>query len=130
MQVFFCCCCIVEMSFLLIIIVIIVIIIILVFTWNYYTSINFTTLKVFKKDKWRFLLFFLSFNCNFVTAFHFHHKAAKLNNAGLIFQHFIYVAFTGIQEHLNVICDPFDQRRPGLFNKTPERGPIWDDQRG
>lgn len=65
---------------------------ILVFTWNYYTSINLTTLKVFKKDKRRFPFFFLRFHCNFVTAFHFHHKAAKLYNAGRIFQHFIYVA--------------------------------------
>lgn len=67
-----------------------------------------------------------------LTAFHFHHKAAKLYNAGLIFQYFIYVAFTGIQEHLKVICDPFDQMRPGLLEQLqmPERGPIWNDQRG
>lgn len=66
-------------------------IIILVFTWKCYTSINSTTLKVFKKDKWRFF-FFLRSHCNFVNAFHFYHKAAKLYDAGLIFQHFIYVA--------------------------------------
>lgn len=46
---------IVEMQFVLIIIIIII----LVFTCNYYTSINSTTLKVFKKKtKWRFLFFF------------------------------------------------------------------------
>lgn len=64
-----------------------------------------TTLKGFQKRQVE--ICFLRFHCNFVTAFNFHHKAAKLNNAGLLFQHFIYNSFTGLQEHLNVIFGPF-----------------------
>lgn len=75
--------------------------------------------------------FILRFNCNFVTAFHFHHKAARLYYAGLIFQYLIYVAFTGKQEHLNVFCDPFDQKETRSLEQIqmPERGPIWNDQK-
>lgn len=84
------------------------------FSWSSYWYLHLqllhiydlTTLKVSKKDKWWFV--FLRFN--FVTAFHFHHKAAKLDNAGLIFQHLIYNRFTGMQEQLDVICDPLDQK--------------------
>lgn len=77
-------------------------------------------------------IFFLSCHCNFVTAFHFHHKAAKLNNAGLVFRQFVYVALQVIQERLDGICDPLERKENASPEqiRTPEGGPIWNDQRG
>lgn len=63
------------------------------------------------------LFFFFLLRFNFVTAFHFHYKAAKLYNAGLIFEHFIYVALQEYKNIFNVTGDRPIQRRPGLLNK-------------
>lgn len=48
---------------------------------------------------------FLRLHCISVTALYFHHEAAKLCGADLIFQ--IYESFTDIQEQLNAICRLF-----------------------
>lgn len=63
--------------------------------------------------------FFFCLRLNFVTAFHFHYKAAKLCNAGLIFRHFIDVA---LQEYKNIsmsLATGGSKRRPGLAWRSP-----------